>query len=487
MNSTVTSLIVTKVIAAITLFAITLVAGIGIPSVFVLYNKYHRHRHGHGQGQYNSNNRMNQLNKPWYSSLFSYKSLMKLLMYFGGGVLFSTCFIHMIPEIVSDYANYRLELEHKSELDFELHESSDHHQLNLTTGNTQHGDLRHGHSSGDAGGASHDHSKIPIIELWICLGFFCLFLMEELVHSCTSHDHGDDHDHGHGKSSEKSDQSTSSISVSGGSSLRTGSIDMIVTSDAMASYTQHSMDTRHDLHGGLATVIAAEVEIASQGESFQLKEMTKVDVTKEPSTNDLTGVTVVKSASGDSASDVESGFRSKSITPTVPGDNSGNPGRVSRVKDHIVAAIVILLAFSAHSIFDGVTIGVQSDSLSVWKVFFAITCHKSVVSTALGMQLFEKSNHYLVTLVNMVLFSVMSPIGIVLTFFTKSADATESVKPMMEIALSALATGTILYIVFFEILQRNRSDDPFKLFGLILFASMLSGFGVMFCLTVYVT
>lgn len=444
-----------KVIAAITLFFLTLISGITIPSIFILYKKYKRVDSSYtvNTDDDTSTNASDNVSSStvWYRKLFTYQPLNKLSMYFGGGVLMATCFIHMIPEMIEDYANYKAEHDdthHTNESDALI---DDHHQ----------------HTDGlNTEPAPHDHSTLPVIELWICLGFFCLFLIEELVHSFTSHDN-DDHDdrNSHETRSDRVKSSVTNISnvvTSSSSSLRTSSVDMINASGSLANYTNSSFKS----------------ETVSQDGSYKLHDQQQQQQVKDTMKHE-------KCVSIDE-SDVESGFQSESIIAPSLVKVSSIKVKLIKLKEHIVASLIILLAFSAHSIFDGVTIGVQSEVTSIWKVFFAIVSHKSIVSLALGMQLFEKKNNYTVTLINMILFSIMSPIGILITFATKTSTDT-SVKSMIEIILSALATGTILYIVFIEILQRDRAKDPFKLFGLILFTSMIIGFSVMLALTVYVT
>lgn len=46
--------------------------------------------------------------------------------------------------------------------------------------------------------------------------------------------------------------------------------------------------------------------------------------------------------------------------------------------------LVLIVAFSAHSVFDGVAIGVQQEVSRLWTMFFAICSHKLVVSLAVG-------------------------------------------------------------------------------------------------------
>ena len=84
----------------------------------------------------------------------------------------------------------------------------------------------------------------------------------------------------------------------------------------------------------------------------------------------------------------------------------------------------------------------------------------------------------------MTLFSSMSPLGIVIVVLTESRISGND-SPVI-ILLSAVATGTILYIVFFEILQRSHKEREPKCFGLLLIVCMLTGFAAMTCLTLYI-
>jgi zinc transporter 1/2/3 len=106
-----------------------------------------------------------------------------------------------------------------------------------------------------------------------------------------------------------------------------------------------------------------------------------------------------------------------------------------------------------------------------------------------GMELFEKTGSIVMTASLMAIFSSMSPIGIFIVILTES-KISDNDSPLI-ILLSAVATGTILYIVFFEILQRNKGHSnnkspPPQSFGLILYISMIFGFSCMLYMTLYV-
>lgn len=100
------------------------------------------------------------------------------------------------------------------------------------------------------------------------------------------------------------------------------------------------------------------------------------------------------------------------------------------------------------------------------------------------MELFDKTDQSVIlTTILMSIFAIMSPIGIMIVIITHQSVKEED-SPIM-ILLSAVATGTILYIVFFEVLQRQDKDREPRFFGILLYVCMLIGFALMFCLTVF--
>ena len=57
--------------------------------------------------------------------------------------------------------------------------------------------------------------------------------------------------------------------------------------------------------------------------------------------------------------------------------------------------LVVIIAFSAHSVFDGVAIGLQESEPRLWTMFFAICSHKLVVALAVGLFPCSKLSHAL--------------------------------------------------------------------------------------------
>lgn len=372
-------------------------------------------------------------------------SVLNLFMFFGGGVLLATCFVHLIPEVRSNFDNY-WKSRNDSEEHGHSHEEGEHNE-------TESDHEEHGH------GHSHEHSHgVPWVELAICGGFFFVYLLEEIVHSFIGHDHDDD-------DKDMSDTSSQPISypVQGArlqnnlSLSQSGPLPTNLLSCNKRIESNESLSTNGYVNYGMD--LKNELPLPGSGVPMHYP--------------------IFHTQSCDALVVPSLGSSSPKLSVSLPGEKPLLPASV-----RFARGLVTIAAFSAHSIFDGVAIGLQESSSQIWTMFFAICVHKLVVAFAVGMELFEKSSSLTITTIHMTLFSLMSPIGILIVILTENTMS-ESDSPVI-IMLSAVATGTILYIVFFEVLQRDRTKDASKLTGFILFFSMIIGFISMVCITLFI-
>lgn len=91
--------------------------------------------------------------------------------------------------------------------------------------------------------------------------------------------------------------------------------------------------------------------------------------------------------------------------------NNSNKKKLLPAGVRFVQGLVTIGAFSAHSIFDGLAIGLQSTSTQIYTMLFAMSMHKLVVAFAVGLELFDQTSSVYMTTILMSLFSIMSPIG----------------------------------------------------------------------------
>lgn len=118
--------------------------------------------------------------------------------------------------------------------------------------------------------------------------------------------------------------------------------------------------------------------------------------------------------------------------------------------------IALIIALSFHSLFDGLAIGLQTSLTSFASVFFAISMHKTVFAFSLGIRLAE-AGEKLVThvYVYVLCFAVASPLGIAIGLLVEYLATGLPGGPIISGLLQSLATGTLMYVTFFEILPEE--------------------------------
>lgn len=142
--------------------------------------------------------------------------------------------------------------------------------------------------------------------------------------------------------------------------------------------------------------------------------------------------------------------------------------------------VALVIALSFHSIFDGLAIGLQTSLKSLLEIFIAIAMHKSVFSFSLGIRLTEtrKSSRDPVYLYLLV-FASATPIGIVIGILITHLATSLQGGSIATGLLQSLATGTLMYVTFFEILPEELRQRG----SVLRFLSMFLGVGIVAILT----
>jgi len=133
---------------------------------------------------------------------------------------------------------------------------------------------------------------------------------------------------------------------------------------------------------------------------------------------------------------------------------------------------LVVLALSIHDLFEGVALGVARRQSSAWFLLLAFASHKWVISACLGLKWARSALRPLVAILYMSVFCAVSPIGVGVGMALTSPDE-EHVNNTALIVLQGIATGSLLYVVFFEILEKERQK---AVPGLLQVISMSLGF-----------
>ncbi|KAK7087584.1 protein zntC-like [Littorina saxatilis] len=119
----------------------------------------------------------------------------------------------------------------------------------------------------------------------------------------------------------------------------------------------------------------------------------------------------------------------------------------------VARALLLLVALSFHTVFDGLAVGLQSTDFNIWEILLPVCIHKALVAFSLGLKMaascpLTSRRPQLF----MLLFSFVSPIGVAIGMGVTSGQMHAHAQLLVSSILQALATGTFLYVTFFEIL-----------------------------------
>lgn len=315
--------------------------------------------------------------------------IVSLLLAFGGGVLLCTTFMHLLPEVKENIE--------------ELQESG----------------------------------KLPefpfnFAEFLMCIGFFTMYLVEELVHLYLNK---------RNKSSRCADNA-----FQRGVSLRNSTI-----------MSKNSKNQHNDRHSSIADLISNDIESSF----YQPHAHAHIVPKNNNQVSAISGPTTVSDGTNNHHSHIH---HAHSHLPDVADD------------DLIVSSLrglLIVLALSVHELFEGLAVGLEDTSATVWYMFGAVAAHKLVLAFCVGVELIVAKTQKWLAFVYVLTFAAVSPIGIGIGIaISGESSSTGLISPILQ----GLASGTLLYVVFFEILQKGRS-------GILQFFAVITGYALMFGLT----
>lgn len=140
--------------------------------------------------------------------------------------------------------------------------------------------------------------------------------------------------------------------------------------------------------------------------------------------------------------------------------------------------LLAVLALSFHAIFEGLAVGLENNRSKVWYLFAAIATHKLVIAFCVGVELVTSKTKLMLMVLYVGTFAIVTPIGIGIGIaLSETGEARNEV--VIATVLQGMAAGTLLYVVFFEVLARERSNDHDGIWQLM---AIILGFAVMFVL-----
>lgn len=137
-------------------------------------------------------------------------------------------------------------------------------------------------------------------------------------------------------------------------------------------------------------------------------------------------------------------------------------------------AFILVFSLSLHSVFEGLAVGLLEEGPEVLEVCLALMIHKSIISFSLSMKLAQGRLRRSVVVGCLLLFAIMSPVGIGLGVGLTETKASPQ-HQLARCTLEGLAAGTFIYITFMEILPHELSSSRNRMPKV---AMLLLGFAV---------
>ncbi|CAH0548124.1 unnamed protein product [Brassicogethes aeneus] len=166
-------------------------------------------------------------------------------------------------------------------------------------------------------------------------------------------------------------------------------------------------------------------------------------------------------------------------TSTVSFEKSDSHHALDDELKNSFSGFLAVLALSFHAVFEGLAVGLEGSVQKVWYLFAAIGTHKFVIAFCVGVELATSKTKTALLLLYIGLFAIVTPLGIGLGIILSDTGSTS--EDMISAVLQGMAAGTLLYVTFFEVLARERSNKHCGIWQLI---AIIAGFGVMFMLQV---
>jgi zinc transporter 1/2/3 len=296
------------------------------------------------------------------------------------------------------------------------------------------------------------HTSYPVTEFLLAVGFFLVLIIEHTVGVCQGRG---GHGHSHGFPAPAPAHSESSVSNQESTSFAPDTVDQ--NEPRMTGIKRDSQDNLVQSEH-TTTDRTLEPNILS----ISYKTFNGIDAT--------TGMPAV-TANIKNGTRLGHTYNNVIITPEDPkhreelahghAHNDTNSVDIANPDDKKarpqlakLRSMILLIALSLHMIFDGLALGLQKKESKVWQLLAALCVHKAVISFSVGLRLQETLSSLKQVVVYIVLFALVSPIGIGIGLAVTTSDNMMA-QDVASAVLQSIAAGTFLYVTFFEILQKE--------------------------------
>ena len=120
---------------------------------------------------------------------------------------------------------------------------------------------------------------------------------------------------------------------------------------------------------------------------------------------------------------------------------------------------IFITALSFHGVFEGMVLGLQSLESNVWSLCFAIALHRGVLAFGMGLQHMRNEEKHSTMVFSISSFSLLAATGIIIGLAISTGAQLYVDVNVPNAILQSLATGTLFYIIFFDVLFKELDDN----------------------------
>ncbi|KAF6208597.1 hypothetical protein GE061_017055 [Apolygus lucorum] len=162
-------------------------------------------------------------------------------------------------------------------------------------------------------------------------------------------------------------------------------------------------------------------------------------------------------------------------------EEAGNNGKSHVYVDpeRPLRGILLVIAVSIHQVFEGAAVGLEKEVKQMWTLLGAVAAHKLIIAICVGAEVLSGGAKFATQAVCLFVFAVASPVGIGLGMLMTSNGGSSVGMEFASTMLQGLATGTLMFVVFFEILSKSQEHGFVRITQ---FLATLLGFVIMLVL-----
>lgn len=121
-----------------------------------------------------------------------------------------------------------------------------------------------------------------------------------------------------------------------------------------------------------------------------------------------------------------------------------------------IRTFFVVSALSFHSTIEGLALSLEDESAGVWLNCGATALHKFVISFSVGVELVSTKVKLVQYIISIVVFSLAPALGAGIGVAITLTSENKEINDLPLQILQGIATGTIVYVVFFEIFPKGK-------------------------------